>query len=100
VINLASEVFRFTSLHIDQPIRLIGQAGTIFEVDGGSIFIDFGNSTNDTEDVDPTSRKGTPLTIKKSRVAMISEIEIVFNRTKASLYQLAQLSPEELKDFS
>lgn len=91
VIYLPSEVFRFTSLYIDQPIRLIGQPGTIFEVDGGSIFVDLNRAAEINDEGEASSlrrNKVTQLTIKKSEVAMLSEIEIVFNRTKASLYFL------------
>ena len=84
-------------------MRLVGQPGTIFEVDGGSIFIDFSKSSIEQEEGEQLRKNGaqtqpigTPLTIKKSKVAMISEIEIVFNRTKASLYFLTQRNPEEV----
>ena len=36
-----NKTYKFNSLFIGQPITLIGQAGTILEVDGGSIFVDF-----------------------------------------------------------
>ena len=54
VIQLPSEVFRFTSLYIDQPIRLIGQPGTIFEVDGGSIFVDLNRANEQNEEGSPS----------------------------------------------
>ena len=38
---LKSKTYKFTSLFIGQPITLIGQAGTILEIDGGSVYIDF-----------------------------------------------------------
>ena len=41
VIMLKNKTYKFNSLFIGQPITLIGQAGTILEVDGGSIFVDF-----------------------------------------------------------
>lgn len=46
VIILQPTVFRFHSLVIDKPVRIQGQAGTVFEVFGGSIIIDFRESCN------------------------------------------------------
>lgn len=42
------------------------------------------------------NNQSTPLTIKKSKVAMISEIEIVFNRTKASHLFLCKQNNDEM----
>ena len=94
-------------------MTLIGQPETVFEVDGGSIFVDFqkGEGVDVEMDADddcmvprtphgvmespansqlrdflkthPLNR-GTPLTIKKNKVARIQVCEIRFNRTRAS----------------
>ena len=51
---LKSKTYKFNSLFIGQPITLIGQAGTILEVDGGSIFVDFlKESGDDNADGEP-----------------------------------------------
>ena len=50
VIMLKSKTYKFNSLFIGQPITLIGQAGTILEVDGGSIFVDFLKENADEND--------------------------------------------------
>jgi len=69
----------------------------LFVVQGGSIFVDFTRDLNDglqgeqtlTDPDHPRRRESgsTPrsprLCIKKSNVAMMSEVEIFFNRTKA-----------------
>ena len=47
VIMLKNKTYKFNSLFIGQPITLIGQAGTILEVDGGSIFVDFLKESGD-----------------------------------------------------
>lgn len=94
-------------------MTLIGQPETILEVDGGAIYIDFGKALQTEEQLadedlavastplaanennlfstqgkdyiknHPLNR-GTPLTIKKSKVARIQVCEIRYNRTKAS----------------
>lgn len=86
VIMLKSKTYKFNSLFIGQPITLIGQAGTILEVDGGSIFVDFLKESGDEGLAGEIHKKnqvahgaiqqkpsqgGTPLTIKKSKVAKI-----------------------------
>ena len=43
IIKLDATIFRFHTLIIDKPVRIVGQAGTVLEVYGGSIIIDFGD---------------------------------------------------------
>ena len=59
VIMLKSKVYKFNSLFIGQPITLIGQAGTILEVDGGAIYVDFLKESGD-DNVDGLGPKKTP----------------------------------------
>ena len=59
VIMLKSKTYKFNSLFIGQPITLIGQAGTILEVDGGSIFVDFLKECADENDGDLGAKKST-----------------------------------------
>ena len=33
--------YKFESLHISKPIKIIGKPETVLEIDGGSIYIDF-----------------------------------------------------------
>lgn len=41
VIHLESVTYKFESLLIRCPVTLLGQPETVFEVEGGSIIIDF-----------------------------------------------------------
>ena len=92
IIYLQEKTYKFHSLHIHHPISIIGKAGTVLEVDGGQIKIDFGDNNEElgpeyVEKKDPFKpwiEQGTPLTIKKLKVAKIHVCEILFNRTKAS----------------
>ena len=84
---------------IDKPIKILGQAGTVFEVTGGEITVDFGppekymsmsttnNNTASLMSIDLQDAK--VLKIKKSTMAVISECEVLFNRLRA-----AELSSE------
>ena len=73
--------------------------GTILEVDGGSIVVDFAEVNEELgpefiETRDPTKpaiERGTPLTIKKVKVAKMQVCEILFNRTKAQIIHQKQL---------
>ena len=96
----------------------MGQPETVLEVDGGSIFIDFSdasatgqlrsheegsltpriqltqNDSNANDEHTPREQssrsKGTPLLIKRDKVAQIQVCEIRFNRTKAKIQKLIQ----------
>ena len=59
VIMLKNKTYKFHSLFIGQPITLIGQAGTILEIDGGSIFVDFLKSGDDHVDGEYGQKKAT-----------------------------------------
>lgn len=61
------------------PISIVGQAKTVLEVNGGSIHLDFDDSEPESD--------GTPLSIKKSKIARISICEVRFNRAKAATMQ-------------
>jgi FKBP-type peptidyl-prolyl cis-trans isomerase 2 len=45
IIELPAQTIRVHSLYISKPITLIGKPGTVIEVCGGSIFVDFNSST-------------------------------------------------------
>ena len=58
VIMLKSKTYKFDSLFIGQPITLIGQAGTILEVDGGAIYVDFLKDSEDgVDDIASATKK-------------------------------------------
>lgn len=86
VIHLAPTLFRFKSLHISKPLKLVGQAGTVIEVYGGSITIDFSEEEDAFDDKKRKShhRSGNQqFKFVKNRIAIISECEILFNRSRA-----------------
>ena len=64
----------------------------MLEVDGGQIKIDFAENNEELgpdyvekkDSSKPWIEQGTPLTIKKLKVAKIHVCEILFNRTKAN----------------
>lgn len=57
VIMLKAKTYKFSSLFIGQPVTLIGVAGTILEVDGGSIFVDFLKESADEGPTGETHKK-------------------------------------------
>jgi hypothetical protein len=70
-------------------VAIVGQPGTVLEVEGGSIIIDFRKGGGSSTDVmkasnRPPIERGTPLAIKKNKVAKIHICEIKFNRNKAA----------------
>ena len=77
-------------LYLHKAITLVGSPGTVLEfINGSSIIVDFG--TNATHDLSETlirvgQHRGTSsLSLKRSEVAVISECDLVFNRSSVCL---------------
>ena len=51
VIELPAETIRVHSLYICRPITLIGKPGTVIEINGGSIIVDFNSTTRKSQNL-------------------------------------------------
>lgn len=101
IIELPSETIRVHSLYISKPITLVGGPGTVLEIVGGSIHVDFNmekqrnQSNNDLSQILQQQVGSSSVSLKRSEVVMISEVQIVFNRNKA--HDEAQIQKQEMK---
>eukprot|EP00347_Sterkiella_histriomuscorum_P013188 403365673 len=92
VIELPAETISVHSLYICRPITLIGKPGTVIEINGGSIVIDFNSTTRKSQNVMSQSlnqiiqqqSKDNNVPLKRTEVVIFQEIHIVFNRNKAA----------------
>ena len=72
-------MYKFESLLISKPVKIVGEAGTVLEVYGGSINIKFKKTYDSPTKLSRINKHN----ITKSKVAIITDCEVLFNRSRA-----------------